>query len=94
MRSLIGFMAALLITSGLLLVPAGASAASADETAAIAQQQAPQTPNAQVDIDVDRGGGAWYTSPVWIAVGIVVLLLIVLIATTAGRGGGTTVVKD
>lgn len=94
MRSLIGFMAALLIASGLVLVPAGASAAGVEETAAAVQQQAPQTPNAQVDIDVNRGGGAWYTSPVWIAVGIVVLLLIVLIATTAGRGGGTTVVKD
>jgi hypothetical protein len=48
-----------------------------------------------VDINVNRGGGRWYASPVWIAIGaiaaVVVLLLIVLIAR---GGGGTTIVRE
>jgi hypothetical protein len=43
----------------------------------------------------ERGGGRWYRSPVWIAIGaiagVIVLLLIVLIAR---GGGGTTIVKE
>lgn len=37
--------------------------------------------------------GAWYTQPVWIAIGIVALVLIILLVTMAGRGRDTTVVK-
>jgi hypothetical protein len=55
-----------------------------------------QVPDKTIEINVgQRGGGRWYRSPVWIAIGsiavVVVLLLIVLIAR---GGGGTTIVKD
>jgi hypothetical protein len=61
-------------------------------------QQAPQTPpKAQVDINVNRnGGGRWYASPVWIAIGVLALILILLLivlATRSGGGGGTTIVR-
>jgi hypothetical protein len=56
-----------------------------------------QIPDKKIEITVGErsGGGRWYRSPVWIAIGalaaVIVLLLIVLIA----RGsGGTTIVKD
>ena len=53
-----------------------------------------QQPTAKIDVDIDRGGGgAWYTSPVWIAIGVVALVLIVGLIVMAGRGGGTTVVR-
>jgi hypothetical protein len=49
----------------------------------------------KVDVDTDRGRGAWYTQPVWIAIGIIALVLIILLIMAAGRRGGsnTTVVK-
>jgi hypothetical protein len=47
----------------------------------------------KVDID-DDSGGAWYTQPVWIAIGVIALVVIVLLIAMAGRGGNrTTVVK-
>jgi hypothetical protein len=52
--------------------------------------------DAKIDVDVDsHDGGAWYTQPVWIAIGIIALVLIILLITAAGRRGGsnTTVVK-
>jgi hypothetical protein len=53
-----------------------------------------QQPDAQIDIDVDRGGGAWYTSPMWIAIGVIALVVIILLVAMAARGGGTTVIRD
>lgn len=52
-----------------------------------------RTQDAKVEVDVDDDGGAWYTNPVWIAIGIVALVLIVLLITAAGRRDSTTVVK-
>lgn len=49
-------------------------------------------PDVNVDINTG-GGGAWYTNPVWIGVGVVALIAIIAIIAMAGRGGGTTVVK-
>jgi hypothetical protein len=46
----------------------------------------------EVDVDNDRGG-AWYTNPVWIAIGIIALVLIIALIAMAGRGRDTTVVK-
>jgi hypothetical protein len=37
--------------------------------------------------------GAWYTQPVWIAIGIIALVLIIALIAMAGRRGDTTVVK-
>jgi hypothetical protein len=60
-------------------------------------QQTPQTPpKAEVDINVNRhGGGRWYASPVWIAIGVLALIVIVLLIVLAARsgGGGTTIVR-
>lgn len=74
-------------------VPADVVAASSAiaGSADVAQQQPP------TDIDVDigqEGGGAWYTSPTWIAIGAIALVVIVLLIVMAGRGGGTTIVRD
>jgi hypothetical protein len=68
-----------------------APAAPADAAQA-AQPQQPQTP--QINVDIDRGGRAWYASPVWIAIGGVALVLVILVIVVAARGGGgTTVVR-
>jgi len=40
------------------------------------------------------GGGVWWQSPIWIAIGVIALILVVLMITMIGRGGGTTIVKD
>jgi hypothetical protein len=56
-------------------------------------------PRAEVKVDINTnkggGGGAWYTQPIWLAVGGLALLVIILIAVMAARGGrnNTTVVK-
>jgi hypothetical protein len=52
-----------------------------------------QQPTIDVDI-VEGGGGVWWTSPVWIAIGIIGLIVLVLIIALAARGGGTTVIKE
>src|SRR5262249_47161495 len=51
----------------------------------------------KIDINVSHsggGGGVWWQSPVWIAIGVIALILILLIIAMIGRGGGTTIVKD
>jgi hypothetical protein len=58
---------------------------------ASAQSEVPD--EVDIDLNVNEGGRAWYTNPVWIVVGAVILLLIVLIAVMSSRGGGTTVVR-
>lgn len=57
-----------------------------------AAQQPPRDLN--IDIDINRRGDAWWTSPVWIAIGVIAAILLVLIVAMAMRGGGTTVVKS
>ena len=59
--------------------------------AAAAQQ--PDIPE-RVEIDIDGGGGAWWTSPTWIAIGVIALVLLIVVVAMAARGGGTTVIKD
>ena len=57
-----------------------------------------QPPSGQIDVNIDVNKGhssaAWYTSPVWIAIGVVALLVIIALIITATRGGGTTVIKE
>lgn len=59
-----------------------------------------QVPDKTIEVNIGEhqtGGGRWYRSPVWIAIGclaaIVVLLLIVLVARSGG-GSGTTIVRQ
>ena len=50
--------------------------------------------DAKIEVNVnDKKGGAWYTNPVWIAIGIIALVLIIALLMMAGRGRDTTVVK-
>ena len=57
-----------------------------------------QVPDKTIDVNItnSHGGGRWYRSPDWIAIGaiavVVILLLLVLVARSGG--GGTTIVKD
>ena len=37
--------------------------------------------------------GAWYTQPVWIAIGVIALVLILVLISMAGRRNNTTGVK-
>lgn len=78
--------------------PVNASFGSTGPTlSAVAAYDLQQDPgkNVTVDINVNRSGGAWYRSPLWIAIlaigGVVILLLIVLVAR---GGGGTTIVRE
>jgi hypothetical protein len=51
------------------------------------------TQDAKLEVKVsDNSRGAWYTQPVWIAIGIVALVLIILLIVSAGRRD-TTVIK-
>jgi hypothetical protein len=94
-------MPSLILTLGLLLgvliAPAGLAAA-APATAVVASVDAyqDQQPSAKIDVDINRGGGgAWYTSPVWLAIGglALVVLVLLVVSATRGGGGGTTVVR-
>jgi hypothetical protein len=87
-----GLLAATPATSSASLAPAPASVSAPASAPVFALQQ----PDKTIEINIgERGGGRWYRSPVWIAIGaisaVIVLLLIVLIAR---GGGGTTIVKD
>lgn len=95
MRLIIAVAAVLAIAMGVASTPMPlVSTLAGGSFVAAAQQQQP-APKAQVDIDVNRGGGAWWASPTWIAIGVVVLLLVVVIIALAARGGGgTTVIRD
>jgi hypothetical protein len=86
----VAMLAALGIVIGSATLPAVAMAA-ADSGYAL------QQPTGQLDVDIDvneGGGGAWWTNPVWIAIGIIGALVLVLIIVMAARGGGTTIVKE
>jgi hypothetical protein len=86
--------AALVAAICLLGAPALAGAAAIAVPAADIQQTPPvQPPSGQIDVDIDTNGGAWYTSPIWIAIGIIAVILIIALIVMAGRGGGTTVVR-
>jgi hypothetical protein len=66
--------------------------AAGDGAALVASGQQPEG-RVDVNVDLDRGG-AWYTNPVWIAIGVIALVVLVLLIVMATRGGGTTVVKE
>jgi hypothetical protein len=46
----------------------------------------------QINVEVNKGGGKWYASPVWIAIGVIGGVLVLMLIVMALRGG-TTVVK-
>ena len=95
---------AILLTLG--LVPLVSSAGSHVVLAPSQSLSAPgleaqaQTPNPTKDVNVDinlnrQGGGRWYASPVWIAIGgLAVLVVLVLLVMAMRGGGGTTIVRE
>ena len=90
MRSALALAVFLGILAGSVIAVPIVATASYVDTSVDAQQP---TGQAEIDVNVD-GGGAWWTSPFWIAIGVVALLLIIAIIAMAARGGGTTVIKD
>ena len=97
----------LLVASLLVLLTGALPAAALDHAGAThvlaLQQQQPQQPKpaeqptgrARVDIDVHHDGGAWWTSPVWLAIGALALIVLILLIAMAVRGGGgTTIVRE
>ena len=49
--------------------------------------------DAKIEIKTTDSHGAWYTQPVWIAIGIIALVLVLVLIAMAGRRNNTTVVK-
>jgi len=82
------FLVALLLAFGLV-----GTVASVPDIVGVDQVVSAQQPTAQLDVDIDTGGDAWWTNPIWIAVGVVALIALIAIIVAASRGG-TTVVKD
>ena len=60
----------------------------------VAAVQSP-TPPPKVDVTISTNNsrGAWYTQPMWIAIGVIGLIVIILLAVVAGRRDTTTIVK-
>jgi hypothetical protein len=85
MRFLIASLALIAVTClGPLALPA----------LALAQGQ-PVQGKLDIDINTHSGGsGAWWTSPMWIAIGAIALVVLILIIVMAARGSGTTVIKE
>lgn len=92
MRLLIACLAVVaVLTLGNIAAPV-AMAASGYALNAAADQQ----PSGRLDVNIDIGhhGGAWWQSPVWIAIGVIALVLLIVIVAMIARGGGTTVIKE
>ena len=56
-----------------------------------------QPAQGKIDVDINThsgGGGAWWASPIWLAIGAIALVLLILIIVMAARGSGTTVIKE
>lgn len=91
------FAIVVLMAAGLLIgsgaAPSVAIAANSDYALSVDDQQQPPAGRLEVDIDTDRGG-AWYTSPMWIAIGVIALVLLIVLIVVATRGSGTTIVRD
>jgi hypothetical protein len=91
MRMVARLVVLTLVMSGLPVVGAGLAAPQA--VAAAPQPAAAQAP--QIDVDINRdSGGAWYTSPTWIAIGAMALVLLIVLVAMAARGSGTTIVRE
>lgn len=95
MRLLMVFLAALTIVIGSTAAPLVVAAASHGSYTLTADDQ--QQPGGKLDVNVDvnrGGGGAWYTNPLWIAIGVIALILLIVLIVMASRGGGTTIVRE
>jgi hypothetical protein len=101
MRSVLFACAAMWLLMSAPRVDASALAASSVPTiSAPSAVFAVQVPDKKIEVTVDQqrsGGGMWYRSPVWVAIGVlafVVLVMLIVLLTRSGGGGGTTIVRD
>jgi hypothetical protein len=95
MKLILAVLAVLGLTIGSATAAPVLTLAAADHGLTMSVEQGqPPSGQLEVDIDTDRDAAAWYTSPVWIAIGVVALILIIALIVTATRGGGTTVIKE
>ena len=96
MRFIATFGVVLMLALGASTFPESAAISSvgAGSVVSAQQPQPPSVPEAKVDIHVNRSTAAWWTSPVWIAIGAIGVVLLVLIVAMVMRGGGTTVIKE
>jgi hypothetical protein len=88
-------VACLLVSSPRL--HASVSAASAPTISAASTTFALQVPDKKIEVTVgERGSGAWYRSPVWIAIGVLAFIVLVLLIVLLSRsgGGGTTIIRE
>lgn len=96
MRSILLSLALAAIVT--LAAPAASSASVVAATPTIsAPVYALQVEDKKIEITVgDRGGGGrWYRSPVWIAIGALAVVVILLLIVIAARsGGGTTIIRE
>ena len=100
---LLGISAALVLATGTVAPPAHAapqpvaaviaSVHAVPLTAAHAVIIAVQ--DAKIEVTTNRSSrGAWYTQPVWIAIGVIALVLVIALIAMAGRRrDNTTVIK-
>ena len=91
------FLLSLGIVLGLLMIPAAdagnaVSAGPALSSVVYAADSAELSQPPQINVEVNKGGGKWYASPVWIAIGVIGGVIVLMLIVMALRGG-TTVVK-
>jgi len=90
-------VASLLVASPRLQASA-LTAAAAPTISAPSAAFALQVPDKKIEVTVGErsGGGVWYRSPVWIAIGILAFIVLVLLIVLLSRsgGGGTTIIRE
>ena len=82
------------LTASLALIAVVCLGSIAMPVLALAQGQPAQ---GRLDVNINThsgGGGVWWQSPVWIAIGVIALVLFIMLIVMATRGGGTTLVKE
>jgi hypothetical protein len=98
MRNALLSLAFILVTTVVLPVHSQAAAPSTTPTVTVFAMQQPAAPAKDLNLDINvhnGGGGAWYRSPVWIAIGAVAIVVVLLLLVMVARGGGgTTIVRD
>jgi hypothetical protein len=95
MRLLIACLAVVAVMLvGNVAAPVAMAAAHSGSALSAAQQQPAQGKlDVNVNVGHNNGGGVWWQSPVWMAIGGIALVLLILVVVMMARGGGTTVVK-
>ena len=82
------------LTASLALIAVLCLGSIAMPVLALAQGQPAQ---GKLDVNINThsgGGGVWWQSPIWIAIGVIALVLFIILIVMATRGGGTTVIKE